>query len=109
MNRKFRTIVAAVLLVIMGAVMTSCSKPKVYVEPSTLKLRVGQSELLQASFSESSGSPLELLVKASWDSDAPEIATVNESGRVQAISPGKCKIEAKYKGKSDYCDVTVTE
>lgn len=78
----------------------------------TLDLKVGQKYQLFAAYYNmafSSGTLDYTLKVDSWDSDQPEIATVDEKGFVQAISPGMCIITATYKGTSDFCKVTVKQ
>ena len=111
MKRKFRTIAAVVLLLGVGVTMASCSK-EVHVSHSELELKVGQIYPLRAAYYNmafSFDSPDFTIEVDSWDSDHPDIATVDKKGLVQAISPGKCRITATYKETSDFCEVTVTE
>ena len=42
-----------------------------------------------------------------WKSSNTSIAKVSQTGKVYGIEPGKCKITAKYKGKTYNCCVTV--
>ncbi len=113
MNRIFRTITAAVLLVFMVVGMTSCCKPKPKINQEELELKVGDTKSLYCGLDDGSISvDSQNLLDVDWDSNDSEIATVEKSGKcghVTAISPGKCKITATYKGKSDFCKVTVTE
>ena len=114
MNRKFRTIAAAMLLVFAGVGMASCSKPRPKINVGKIELKVGDSESLYCGLDDGNTTfdSQNYLDVDSWDSDHPEIATVEKVGKcgyVKAISPGKCKITATYKGESDSCEVTVTE
>ena len=115
MNRKLRTIAAAVLLFFMVVGMTSCCKPKPKINRDTMELKVGDSESLYCGLDDGNITidSQNYLEVDSWDTDHLEIATVEKVGKcgcVKAISPGKCKITATYKGKkSDPCEVTVTE
>lgn len=45
--------------------------------------------------------------KVTWKSSNKKIAKVNKKGVVKALSPGKCTITAKVKGKKLKCKVTV--
>ncbi|MBQ6306870.1 MAG: hypothetical protein IJK78_09925 [Bacteroidales bacterium] len=128
MNRIFRTIAAAVLLVFAGIGTTSCCKtesgpngtpyisnPKPVINMDEIELKVGDSLSLWCGRTDGVSyvfNNQDVLEVDSWDSDHPEIATVEKVGkygRVKAISPGKCRITATYQGESDYCKVTVTE
>lgn len=114
MNGKIKTIAAAMLLVFMGVGMTSCSKLRPKINVGEIELKVGDSESLYCGLDDGNVTfdSQNYIDVDSWDSDHREIATVEKSGKnglVKAISPGKCKITATYKGKSDFCKVTVTE
>ncbi|MBQ3378619.1 MAG: Ig domain-containing protein [Clostridia bacterium] len=43
----------------------------------------------------------------SWESSAPDVVKVDESGRLTAVASGSAKITASAGGKSASCDVTV--
>lgn len=45
--------------------------------------------------------------KVKWESSNPAVAEVSTTGRVHALSKGKCKITAVYKKKKYVCKVTV--
>ena len=45
--------------------------------------------------------------KVTWKSSNKKIAKVNKKGVVKALSPGKCTITAKVRGKKLKCKVTV--
>lgn len=122
MNRKIRTIAAAVLLVFAGIGITSCCKqeqgspgsPRPVINRDEIELKVGDSVSLYCGLDDGNTTfnNQNYLDVDSWDSDHPEIATVEKVGkfgRVKAISPGKCRITATYQGKLDHCKVTVTE
>ena len=115
MKKKFRTIAAAALLVFAGIGTTSCCKTKPAINMYEIELKVGDSLSLWCGRTDGTSSVFnnqDVLEVDSWDSDHPEIATVEKVGkygRVKAISSGKCRITATYQGESDYCKVTVTE
>ena len=49
-------------------------------------------------------------LSVSWSSTDPAVATVDSSGRVTAVAPGRCRIVARTaNGRQDACDITVTE
>lgn len=77
------------------------------VEPSTLRLLVGESKILQVTVL-----PEDASVKdVTWTSANEEIAIVDEAGEVFALSPGKVKITATSKDGNEIkgiCWVYVT-
>ncbi len=77
------------------------------VEPSTLRLLVGESKILQVTVF-----PEDASVKdVEWTSSNEEIAVVDEAGEVFALSPGKVKITATSKDGNEVkgiCWVYVT-
>lgn len=77
------------------------------VEPSTLRLLVGESSILQAVIT-----PEDASVKdVTWSSSDEKIAVVDEAGEVFALSPGKVKITATSADGNDIkgvCWVYVT-
>ncbi len=77
------------------------------VEPSTLRLLVGESKILEAKIT-----PDDATIKdVDWSSSDEKIAVVDEAGEVFALSPGKVKITATSKDGNEVkgvCWVYVT-
>lgn len=48
------------------------------------------------------------LVDAQWESDAPEVVSVDQNGLVKGLASGHATITATYQGKTAICVVTVT-
>lgn len=105
MNKKIKSIAAVILL--CGVVMTSCY-PRVEVNPNEMTLSVGGMVFLQGTVNDGKTYTIGAEMD-SWESSDLEIATVSGAGLVHAISPGKCSITGTYGGKSDFCDLTVTD
>ena len=75
------------------------------IDPASLTIDVGSAAVLQciATYSDgSSGS-----VEASWQSTAPTVAAVDDSGVVTALSSGTSRITAGFGGLTAECEVTV--
>ncbi len=70
---------------------------------SSLNLYIGRTERLSVSFSPSNATEKEV----SWDSGDESIATVNQSGDVTAVSPGKTNIIVKCNNITKTCEVNV--
>lgn len=76
----------------------------VETEPRQLTLTPGESAVLTARVLPDWADDLTVV----WESDCPEIAEVDETGKVTARKPGSCGITAvTVNGKSDVCAVTV--
>ena len=67
----------------------------------TLELCQNQEETLAA---KADGS----IVEARWQSDAPEIVSVDDSGNVKAAAAGHATLTASWEGKTAICVVNVT-
>lgn len=79
---------------------------KLVVSPAELTLEKGESADVTAALDSETAQPLEI----DWASSDQSIATVNQSGAVQAISPGNAIIFAKARDDetmSASCEVTV--
>lgn len=79
----------------------------VSVEPSTLRLLVGESKILEARITPDDAS----IKDVDWTSSDEKIAVVDEAGEVFALSPGKVKITATSKDGNEVkgvCWVYVT-
>ena len=48
------------------------------------------------------------LVDAQWESDAPEVVSVDQEGLVKGLASGHATLTATYQGKTAICVVTVT-
>ncbi|MCM1092308.1 MAG: Ig-like domain-containing protein, partial [Muribaculum sp.] len=72
---------------------------------TSLKLLPGQSETLTATVTpdDPDGEPVV------WSSDKPDVATVDENGKVTAASLGDAVITASYMGKTASCKVAVRD
>ena len=82
------------------------AQPVVYevdIEKDTISLQEKDSETLAVTFSpENTG--------LTWSSNAPDVATVDSTGKVTAVAPGTATITAAAPdGTKDTCTVTVTE
>ncbi len=78
----------------------------VQVDPSTLALRVGASEVLQAVVRDASGNPLAGRT-VTWSTSAAEVASVDGGGRVTAVAPGSATVTATSEGRTATVPVTV--
>lgn len=79
----------------------------VTVSSPSLKLKVGASQTLTATVAPENATDK----KVSWVSSKPEIAEVDESGKVTAKAAGTAKITVTTAdgGKTDYCEVEVSD
>ncbi len=76
-------------------------KSELKVEPSMKTIKMGDNPFsLTAKVGEEA-------VSATWTSEHPEFATVNENGEVTAKGVGTTVITATYQGHSDTCTITV--
>lgn len=82
---------------------TAVALEKINLDKTELALEVGENYVLVAEAVPSDAEGYVL----SWSSSAPEIASVDSSGLVTAISPGKATIEASSGNISAACEVTV--
>lgn len=74
-----------------------------------LSLKVGESEVLTAAVTgQDLVTPDEAQRKISWESSAPEIAAVDETGKVTALKEGNAIITAQMGEAKDSCNVTVS-
>lgn len=79
---------------------------KVTLSKSKLSLEAGSSALLSAKVAPTSA----LYDAISWTSSEPGVATVDDAGKVTAVSAGTTSITARTaSGKSKSCKVTVTQ
>lgn len=53
--------------------------------------------------------PRDVTSEATYESSAPSVATVSESGLVAAVGEGSATITVSYGGLTDTCAVTVTD
>lgn len=72
---------------------------------SSLKLSPGESETLIATVQADNDSD----ISVTWSSTDPDVATVDENGKVTAVSAGDTEISASYKGKKATCKVSVRD
>ena len=85
--------------------ITSYPVSAVNVTPSTLALKPGETATLTAEVL-----PENAIDKTvTWSSDKPEIATVDENGKVTAVASGEAIITAAAGGKSGSCAVKVND
>lgn len=79
----------------------------VTVSSPSLKLKVGASQTLTATVAPENATDK----KVSWVSSKPEVAEVDESGKVTAKAVGTAKITVTTAdgGKTDYCEVEVSD
>lgn len=87
------------LLVVHGTVTA------VQIDAGSLDLNLGEQHDLQFDAYDANGNAL--LRTASWNSTAPQVATVDANGRVTAIAAGMAKIIATVESRADTVDVTV--
>ena len=78
---------------------------EVSVTPGTLSLTVGGEASLEATVLPENADDKTV----TWSSSAPGVASVNESGKVSALSAGTATITATAGGKSASCMVTVSD
>lgn len=78
----------------------------VAVTPSAITLAPGGTAQVTARVTGSSGRVLERPV--AWTSSDPSVATVDASGRVQAVAPGSATISGRSGERSDEAGITVT-
>jgi hypothetical protein len=93
----------------LGLLVGSCQDPTLpssippapdvlTIVPPVEGLKLGSTQMLTAVLV--SGDRTRRTVPASWSSDAPEIATVSDDGRVRGISLGKATIRATFEALS---------
>ena len=80
---------------------------EVVVTPGSAALLVGQTVDLSAAALDGEGDPVPGAT-VTWSSDDPDVATVNASGVVTAISAGTVTITAASDGRSGSAEVTVS-
>ena len=80
--------------------------PTISLNYTTLSLVTGKQSQLNASVKLGSTT---LNVPVSWSSDNNDVATVNETGKVTAISTGNATITVASEGQTATCLVTVTK
>lgn len=69
----------------------------------TLQFAIGQTATLTAMLT-----PDNATSEITWQSDKPEIASVDKSGKITALKSGNATVTATANGKSAWCAVTVT-
>lgn len=95
-------IVMAIIPVIF---FISCGKiSSVTLDKTTLTLSVGASETLKFTVD-----PADADYTATWKSSNDKVATVNNQGKVTAISPGSAIITITVENQKATCNVTVTD
>jgi len=77
---------------------------EINIEPEQVKLSIGQSSVLQASFAPAHATDIGLV----WSSDDSAIATVNEAGEVKALKAGKVRVRALNALTGLYGETVVT-
>lgn len=77
----------------------------VTLEPNTLTLEVGKSETLTAKVEPSDATNQNV----KWESNNPDIVTVEQDGTVRAVGVGEAAITAKAGDKTATCTVTVAK
>ncbi|MDR1200175.1 MAG: Ig-like domain-containing protein, partial [Tannerellaceae bacterium] len=115
MNKNFLNLAAAMAIAISAATFVACGDDddksvevsSVMVTPSTLTLKVGEKQTLNAAVEPQNATDKTV----TWSSSAPAIAEVNAStGEVTAIAVGTAGITATTaNGKISKCAVTVAE
>lgn len=85
---------------ILGCNKEQIEQLKVEIDRTHMKMTVGQSQRLNA---ELKGAEGEIV----WESDSPEIATVDASGVVTAVAAGKANVIASSMGVKQTCAVQV--
>ena len=88
------------------AIVTITAAPKpatgISLNKSTLELTVGENETLVATVT-----PADTTDTVTWDTGRSDIATVDSTGKVTAVAPGRAVIAARAGEKSAFCTVTV--
>ncbi len=80
------------------------SPEEIYINPGSVELRVGKDIQLEAEILP--GTAFDKSV--TWSTDNKEVATVDENGKVTAVSAGTATITARtFNGIEAYCTVTV--
>lgn len=79
---------------------------QVQVEPGRIVLEVGESVELAATVAGADGSTLDGAA-VRWFAPAPEVATVDQAGRVTAVSPGEARIGVRAGNVMDFATVVV--
>ncbi|MGD8190716.1 Ig-like domain-containing protein [Brevibacillus ginsengisoli] len=82
---------------------------KVEMRPANLEVRMGEAEQLQLTTTYSNKKTEDVTDWAAWSSSNPEVATVDESGKLKAIAPGEAVITAAYGGKTTQISIKVSE
>lgn len=84
---------------------TNIAVASVTLNKSSIALNIGESEILTATVSPTNATDKKVV----WTSTAPSVATVDENGKVTAVSSGKAYITARAEGKQALCVVTVNK
>ena len=79
---------------------------QVQVEPGRIVLEVGETIELAATVAGADGSTLDGAA-VRWFAPAPEVATVDQAGRVTAVSPGEARIGVRAGNVMDFATVVV--
>jgi uncharacterized protein YjdB len=88
---------------LMGA--SSCAR-SVTVSPPAATVAVGETAKLYATVRDSAGNALRGS-DVTWSSDAPAIASVDQTGLVRGVAPGQTTVWAAAEGQSGSAAITV--
>ena len=95
-------------LACIGTSEPQTDPPSFSIDATAISLMVGEHEQLTAVPIDDDGSPSnQALSNVSWESSAPEVASVGEAGLVIARTAGRVIISASTNGISDTVSVTV--
>ncbi len=95
-------------LLLIGLLLQVSPPDRVEISPESVSLAVGETLAFSAQAYSSDGAIITGLVPR-WHIAESSMATVDESGIVQALSPGRVVLVAVMGGKPGYAQITVTE
>lgn len=86
----------------------AATAPTLTVSPASVQSHVAMSSRLTATLTTTDGGQGDVSSRVSWTSSNPEVAVVDKTGKVRALSPGSATIVAELTGLSARAVVGVT-
>ncbi|MGO0059513.1 Ig-like domain-containing protein [Brevibacillus fluminis] len=82
---------------------------KLEVQPTELEIGTGEVKQLQLTATLSNKEKENVTEQATWSSSDPEVATIDQNGKLRAVAPGTAVITATYGGQTAELSVTISE